>query len=194
MDNSFYLAITFLSSHHKHLLLIISVSSTNCPSSSEVTMDTPANTPNNPSSLTLLCQAVDEDKNLFEDVFPVTVQSSVLVGELKEQVFAEMKPLLEARGIVAFQLTLWKVSTLIPTADRVEICIAKISRRLNFLTLNHAEALNGNGVVQLLSPAEQLDTYWTEEPEGKRLHLVVKVPHRSVDDGKLLSFIPYLKR
>jgi len=41
MDNSFYLAITFLSSHHKHLLLIISVSSTNCPSSSEVT---PANT------------------------------------------------------------------------------------------------------------------------------------------------------
>jgi hypothetical protein len=37
MDNSFYLAITFLSPHHKHLLLIISVSSTNCPSSSEVT-------------------------------------------------------------------------------------------------------------------------------------------------------------
>jgi hypothetical protein len=37
MDNSFYLAITFLSSHHKHLLLIISVPSTNCPSSSEVT-------------------------------------------------------------------------------------------------------------------------------------------------------------
>jgi hypothetical protein len=41
MNNSCYLAITFLSSHHKYLLLIISVSSTNCPSSSEVTMDTP---------------------------------------------------------------------------------------------------------------------------------------------------------
>jgi hypothetical protein len=44
MDNSFYLAITFLSSHHKHLLLIISVSSTNCPSSSEV-METDPTTP-----------------------------------------------------------------------------------------------------------------------------------------------------
>ena len=39
MDNSFYLAITFLSSHHKHLLLIISVSSTNSSSSSDVTTD-----------------------------------------------------------------------------------------------------------------------------------------------------------
>ncbi|KAN0077802.1 hypothetical protein V8E54_006106 [Elaphomyces granulatus] len=39
MDNSFYLAITFLSSHHKHLLLITSVSSTNCPSSLAVIMD-----------------------------------------------------------------------------------------------------------------------------------------------------------
>jgi hypothetical protein len=36
MDNSCYLAITFLSSHHRHLLLIISVSSTNCPSSLEL--------------------------------------------------------------------------------------------------------------------------------------------------------------
>ena len=43
MDNSFYLAITFLSSHHKHLLLIISVSSTNSSSSSDVTNTTDSN-------------------------------------------------------------------------------------------------------------------------------------------------------
>ena len=43
MNDSCYLAITFLSSHHKHLLLIISVSSTNSSSSSEVTMDTDPN-------------------------------------------------------------------------------------------------------------------------------------------------------
>ena len=39
MNDSCYLAITFLSSHHKHLLLIISVSSTNSSSSSDVTTD-----------------------------------------------------------------------------------------------------------------------------------------------------------
>ena len=121
----------------------------------------------------------------------MTVQSSILVGELKEQVFAKMKSVLGARGIDAFQLTLWKVSTLIPT-EIIEY--DQNIQAIEFPDVKSPKARNGNGVVQLLSPAEQLDTYWTEEPEGKRLHLVVKVPHRSVDDGKLLSFIPYLKR
>jgi hypothetical protein len=70
MDSSFYLAITFLSSHHKHLLLIISVSSTNSSSSSEVTMDTDPNPAlsmemkdaQSPSPLTLFLQCKDETK------------------------------------------------------------------------------------------------------------------------------------
>jgi hypothetical protein len=158
----------------------------------------------NPSSLTLLCQAVDEDKSFLGAIFPLNVPLfSLLVGELKKQVFGEKKSLLGARGIDADELVLWKVSTLISTgrtrAEKTQF--RQNIQAIEFPDVESDKALNGNGVVQLLDPPERLEAYWTEDPEGKRLHLVVGVPrsYRSVDDeketkgstSKLLSFIPY---
>jgi Crinkler effector protein N-terminal domain len=145
----------------------------------------------NLSSLTLLCQAVDEDKTFLGPIFSVDVSSSLLVTKLKEQVFEKTKTVLGA-GIGALQLTLWKVS--IPTgrtnAEKTEF--RQKIQAMEFPDDETDDDLNGNE-VQLLDPTEQVDTYWTEEPERKRLHLIVGVPRRSIDDGKLLSFIPYSK-
>jgi len=99
----------------------------------------------------------------------VTVQSSVLVGELKEQVFAKMKSVLGARGIDAFQLTLWKVSTLIPT-EIIEY--DQNIQAIEFPDVKSPKARNGNGVVQLLHPPRRLDKYWPEMPEEELLHLI----------------------
>jgi hypothetical protein len=78
---SFYLAIAFLSSYHKLLLLIISVPSTNCPSSSEVATDTPANTtdPNRTSRAT--SDRMELDATLSNETSNVMDEYSTKVKE-----------------------------------------------------------------------------------------------------------------
>jgi hypothetical protein len=72
---SFYLAIAFLSSHHKQLLLITNVSSTNCPSPLE--LEIPASASKNDISeaiAVLLRDFTEEPRMLSSDDLQIAIE------------------------------------------------------------------------------------------------------------------------
>src|SRR5947199_8590540 len=67
------------------------------------------------STLTLLCQAVDDEKNLLGAVFLLEAHSTALVDQLKDVIKARIAPTLD--HLAANQLTLWKLSMPLQITD-----------------------------------------------------------------------------
>ncbi|KAF8334873.1 uncharacterized protein EI90DRAFT_3048672 [Cantharellus anzutake] len=129
------------------------------------------------TSITLTCMAVDRGRNPLGTVFVMDVSPRALVSHLRRAIKSEKSHQMD--HLDADQLVLWKLSPPIPTGV-TEAEVAAFNqwiKAIEFPDPARREALEGNGPVQVLSPAQKISRYWQEGPEESYLHLVVQVPH-----------------
>jgi Crinkler effector protein N-terminal domain len=145
--------------------------------------------------LTLLCLAIDNDKNFLGTVFPLDVRSNTLVGQAKKAVKAEKAH--DTEHVDADRLILWKLSTPLP-AGRTRAEKTEWDRKIkeiDFPDLESDDALEGDGLVQLLDPFEELSECWPDSaprPEKKHLHLIVQVPASKNERRDILTSLQNL--
>jgi hypothetical protein len=99
--------------------------------------------------------------------------------------------------LTADELTLWKLSTPLSTgrtrAEKTEFD-QKI-KEIDFPDPQSDDALEGDGLVQLLDPSEELSEYWPDSaprPEKKHLHLIVQVPASKNERRDILTSLQKL--
>ncbi|KAI0301218.1 hypothetical protein B0F90DRAFT_1720433 [Multifurca ochricompacta] len=130
------------------------------------------------TALTLFCLAVDIKKTPIGDIFKVIVQSDDDAIDLKDAIKLKMAPRLDK--LAANELILWKL--LKPLHIRSLEDQGSFDATIQSIKLPNPkskQALDGNGAVQLLRPAEELSRYWEKLPKRGHLHTVVQVPCKS---------------
>src|SRR6266542_2959252 len=105
-------------------------------------------------SITLLCLVKG---NTTANAFPVHIEGSSLVGDLKKAIKAEKQN--DFAGIDADKLKLWKVT--IPD-DRDDL-------------------LNNPTLQDELLATRDIEEYWPEKPPKKHIHVIVKLPRKCLE-------------
>ncbi|KAI5122482.1 hypothetical protein M0805_001392 [Coniferiporia weirii] len=140
------------------------------------------------SSITLLYRIIDNQNNILLATGIVHILSNAYVAELKHQVCTKNEGILKPRGIDPSRLSLWKLSTLLPTGKE------KTNLDIEFPDPGSDEALEGNGTVQILDPFGNISRYWQEDPEEGHLHLVVQVLGPDISAVTHAPMMTYKKR
>ena len=158
-------------------------------------MDNDGNSaPSTSPSLELCFLAIDNNKNRFGPMFPIDIPSHTLVGRLNGAVKAHVSP--ELDHIPTHRLFLWMLINSLSSGDN-KASRTEFEQKINEINLPDPEsndALEGNGIVQLLNPVAPLSKYWSKPPERGLLHIIVQVPsfkRRRVEEsssGSGLSF------
>ncbi|KAF8325636.1 uncharacterized protein EI90DRAFT_3072322 [Cantharellus anzutake] len=148
------------------------------------------------TSITLTCLAVDRGRNPLGTVFVMDVSPRALVSHLRRAIKSEKSHQLD--HLDADQLVLWKLSPPIPTGvtEAEATTFNQRIKAIEFPNPARSEALEGNGPVQVLSPAQKISRYWQDGPEESDLHLIVQVPHdrkRKREESVDISAKLYLK-
>src|SRR6266498_3082451 len=112
--------------------------------------------------ITLLCLVKG---NTTANAFPVHIEGSSLVGDLKDAIKAKKQN--DFAGVDADKLKLWKVS--IPD-DQDDL--------LNSLSLDDEP--------ELLATRE-IGDYWTEKPPKRHIHVIVSPPEATATSSEVLE-------
>ena len=113
--------------------------------------------------ITLLCLVKG---NTTANAFPVHIEGSSLVGDLKKAIKAEKAP--EFDIFSADKLRLWKVTIPGDQDDQLRNLILQDSDEL--LAIN------------------DIGDYWPTSPPKKHIHVIVKLPRKCLVQSVILSF------